>query len=336
MSCNANVSQYFSFCFLQMSSKCNSVTTCVWMLHSFFFVFIAGHALFNGTSVQTVHRGMSVNISCNYKPSTDSDDIVELKTNGTLCCSAMNSNKSWIYRPCRNHFRFIWIPETVQMAFEISNLQINDTGTYKCVVTRSIPPPPVLLREERTFVQVIAQPIVSVSHISALGGFPTILCSSEGFYPSALEQLWMRNGEFQNASLTHSINKTNPDGSFTLHSYLNISDCVNYSCWVNHSSLSQPTILHMSPTDCYENRDRFNGYNIQIALFISSLLTSVLMIITAMCCPYRACQQHVSVSVTSDSELKTVVLYSILSDHHPVSYSNCHLPKTDYSSLLFQ
>uniref|UniRef100_A0A673N0F8 Ig-like domain-containing protein n=1 Tax=Sinocyclocheilus rhinocerous TaxID=307959 RepID=A0A673N0F8_9TELE len=98
-----------------------------------------------------------------------------------------------------------------------------------------------------------ACPVVSVSHISALGGFPTILCSSEGFYPSALEQLWMRNGEFQNASLTHSINKTNPDGSFTLHSYLNISDCVNYSCWVNHSSLSQPTILHMSP-DCYGNR----------------------------------------------------------------------------------
>ncbi|XP_016085136.1 uncharacterized protein, partial [Sinocyclocheilus grahami] len=201
-----------------MSSKCNSVTTCVWMLHSFFFVFIAGHALFNGTSVQTVHRGMSVNISCNYKPATDSDDIVELITN-----------------------------ETVQMAFEISNLQINDSGTYKCVVTRSIPPPPVLLREERTFVQVIARPVVSVSHISALGGFHMILCSSEGFYPSALEQLWMRNGEFQNASLTHSINKTNPDGSFTLHSYLNISDCVNYSCWVNHSSLSQPTILHMSP-----------------------------------------------------------------------------------------
>ncbi len=254
-----------------------------------FSVFIAGHALFNGTSVQTVHRGMSVNISCNYKPSTGSDEVVELKTNSTLC-SAMKSNTSWIYRPCRNHCRFIWIPETVQMAFEISNLQIKDADTYKCVVTRSIPPPSVLLGEEITLIKVIgkfimkqksqrqviwvnlriicsicswfyyncltfyiARPVVSVSHVSALGGFPTILCSSEGFYPSALEQLWMRNGEFQNASLTYSNNKTNPDGSFTLHSYLNVSDCINYSCWVNHSSLSQPTILHMSP-DCYGNR----------------------------------------------------------------------------------
>ncbi len=94
---------------------------------------------------------------------------------------------------------------------------------------------------------------MSVSRVSALGGFPTILCSSEGFYPSALEQLWMRNGEFQNTSLTYSNNKTNPDGSFTLHSYLNVSDCLNYSCWVNHSSLTQPTILHMSH-DCYGNR----------------------------------------------------------------------------------
>ncbi|XP_016416956.1 uncharacterized protein LOC107747056 isoform X1 [Sinocyclocheilus rhinocerous] len=291
------------------------------MLLSLFPVFIAGHALFNGTSVQTVNRGMSVNISCNYKPSTDSDDIVELKTNGTLCCSAMNSNKSWIYRPCRNHFRFIWIPETVQMAFEISNLQINDTGTYKCVVTRSIPPPPVLLREERTFVQVIACPVVSVSHISALGGFPTILCSSEGFYPSALEQLWMRNGEFQNASLTHSINKTNPDGSFTLHSYLNISDCVNYSCWVNHSSLSQPTILHMSP-DCYGNRDT----NVWIALVTSALLILTILIITAVCEHSRRAhhRSHVRVNVTPEPDLQSHLqydIYSLLGDHRPVPCS---------------
>ncbi|XP_052424203.1 uncharacterized protein LOC127966898 isoform X1 [Carassius gibelio] len=322
--------------FTMILSKCYALTTCVWMLLSLFPVFIAGHALFNGISIQTVHRGMSVNISCNYKPSNDSDGfIVELQTNSTLC-SVMKNNNSWINQSCRNHSRFIWIQETVQMSFEISNLQIKDTGTYKCVVTRTIPPPSVLLREETTFVQVIAHPVVSVSDVSALGGFPTIRCISEGFYPSALEQLWMRNGAFHNASFTNSTDKTNPDGSFSLHSYLKISDCAHYSCWVNHSSLSKPAIVHMSPTDCNKNREGFNGYNIQIALFISSLLTSVLMIITAMCCPYRAGQQPVSVSVTSDSELKTVVLYSILSDPHPVLYSNCHLHKPDYCSLLFQ
>lgn len=101
-----------------------------------------------------------------------------------------------------------------------------------------------------TLIFTIAQPKVSMSHVRASDGVHTILCLSEGFYPSALEQMWMRNGGFQN----DNINKTNPDGSFTLHSYLNVSDCTDYSCWVNHSSLSQPMILHLSPADCYENR----------------------------------------------------------------------------------
>ncbi|XP_016355927.1 uncharacterized protein LOC107699246 [Sinocyclocheilus anshuiensis] len=299
-------------------------------------VVIAGHALFNSTSVQTVHRGMSVNISCNYKPATDSDDIVELKTNGTLCCSAMNSNKLWIYRPCRNHFRFIWIPETVQMAFEISNLQINDTGTafevsnlqindtgtYKCVgMTRFIPPPSVILREERTFVQVIAH-CVSVTLKRVLGGFPMMLCRSEGFYPSALDQMWIRNGEFQNSSLTYSINKTNPDRSFSLHSYLNISDCVNYSCWVNHSSLSQPTILHMTPTESYRNRDE-NGW---IILVTSALMILTILIIMVVCERSRRAHHRspVRMNVTPESDLHSHLeyeMYSMLGDHRLVPCS---------------
>uniref|UniRef100_A0A8C1HS36 Ig-like domain-containing protein n=1 Tax=Cyprinus carpio carpio TaxID=630221 RepID=A0A8C1HS36_CYPCA len=252
------------------------------------------------TSVQTVHRGTSVNISCNYKPSTDINGLtVELQTDNKLC-SVTKLNNSWINQPCRNHCRFIWIPETVQMSFEISNLQINDTGMYKCVVTRTIPPPSVLLREERTFVQV------------ALGGFHTILCSSEGFYPSALEQL---NGEFQNASLTYSINKTNPDGTFTLHSYLNISDCVNYSCWVNHSSLSQPTILHMSP-DCYGSR------GITYFFYLKYIITLNTIVHYSHVHPGRAHHRSpVRVNVTPEPDLQSHLqydIYSLLGDHHPV------------------
>ncbi|XP_056103555.1 major histocompatibility complex class I-related gene protein-like isoform X1 [Rhinichthys klamathensis goyatoka] len=238
----------------------------------------------------------------------------------------MKSNNSLIHHSCKEHIRFI--PKTEEMSFEVSNLQINDTGTYICVVTRTIPPPSELLGEERTFVQVIAHPNVSVSHVRTSDGCHTILCLSEGFYPSAVEQVWMRNGGFQNVSLTYNINKTNPDESFTLHSYLKVSDCTNYSCWVNHSSLSQPMILHLPPADCYENRGRFR------VLFISALLTLVLLIIAVMCCPWRSCQQPVEVSVPSElilhSELKTEVVYSVLSDHHP---ANSHLHNTD---LLFQ
>ncbi|KAK7120577.1 hypothetical protein R3I94_020545 [Phoxinus phoxinus] len=301
-----------------ISSKCNYVTTCALMLLSLFFV-IGGHLEFNGTSVQTVNRGKSVNISCKYNTSNDTASFnVELKTNNKLC-SFMKSNHSWINQSCKDHIRFITKIE--EMSFEVSNLQINDTGTYKCFVTRTIPPPSVLLGEEGTFVQVIAHPNVSVSHVKASDGFHTILCLSEGFYPSALEQVWMRNGRFQNVSLTYNINKTNSDESFTLHSYLNVSDCTNYSCWVNHSSLSQPIILHLSPADCYENM----GIKTWMALVTCVLLILAILIITVVCERLRRARSQsvppVRMSVTPTpvfyDHLDSDAVYSRLGDHHP-------------------
>ncbi|XP_056103602.1 tapasin-related protein-like isoform X1 [Rhinichthys klamathensis goyatoka] len=305
-----------------ISSKCNSVTTCALMLLSIFSV-IGGHSEFNGISVQTVHRGKSVNISCKYKPSSDTKCFtVELKTNNKLC-SLMKSNNSLIHHSCKEHIRFI--PKTEEMSFEVSNLQINDTGTYICVVTRTIPPPSELLGEERTFVQVIAHPNVSVSHVRTSDGCHTILCLSEGFYPSAVEQVWMRNGGFQNVSLTYNINKTNPDESFTLHSYLNVSDCTNYSCWVNHSSLSQPMILHLPPPDCYEN----TGIKMWMTLVTCVLLILAILIITVVCERLRRARSQsvppVGMSVTPTpvlyTHLHSETLYSTLGDHHPVPCS---------------
>lgn len=233
----------------------------------------------------------------------------------------MKCNNSWINHSCKEHIRFI--PKTEEMSFEVSNLQINDTGTYKCVVTRTIPPPSVLLSEEGTFVQVIAHPNLSVSHVKASDGFHTILCLSEGFYPSALEQVWMTNGGFQNVSLTYNINKTNPDGSFTLHSYLNVSDCTNYSCWVNHSSLSRPMIFHLSPADCYDYENR--GIKPWMALVTCVLLILAILIITVVCERLRRARSQsvppVRMSVTPvpflHDHLDSEMLYSTLGDHHP-------------------
>ncbi|XP_052464081.1 carcinoembryonic antigen-related cell adhesion molecule 1 isoform X2 [Carassius gibelio] len=313
-------------------SKCNAVTTCAWIL---LFLFPAGHGLFNSTSVQTVHRGMSVNISCNYKPSNDTESfIVELQTNNKLC-SARKMNTSWKEHLCCNHCRFIWSLETVQMTFEVSNLQINDTGTYKCIVTRSIPPPSVTLREERTFVQVIAQPTVSVTHVRAMSGFPMMLCISEGFYPSGLDQMWIRNGEFLNGSLTHSINKTNPDSSFTVHSYLNTSDCVNYSCWVNHSSLSQPTIHHMSPNECYRNKDE----NVWIIAVTSAMMILTILILTVVCERSRRAQHKspVRMNAAPASDLHSQVeyeVYSMLGHHRPVPCSPVSVRSSPNEDIL--
>lgn len=139
----------------------NSNVNWIFMHVLSFTVVIAGHTEFIGISVQTVHQGKSVNISCNYKPSNDTERFtVDLEINNKSC-SVMNNIKSWTYQSCQDNIRFIWISKTVEMLFEVSNLQINDTGIYKCVVIRTIPPPSVPLGEERTFVQVIGKFILT-------------------------------------------------------------------------------------------------------------------------------------------------------------------------------
>ncbi|XP_073771003.1 uncharacterized protein isoform X2 [Danio rerio] len=269
------------------------VTACKWMLLSLFSAVVAGHTSLTNTSVQTVHRGASVNISCRYKPSDETVSFdVKLENNYSnyILCS------------------------------------INDTGTYKCVQTRTIPPPSVVLRDDRTFVQVIARPTVSVSQTRALDGF-TILCSSEEFYPSAIKQVWMRNGEFQNISQTLNINKTNPDGSFTLHSYLNTSDCENYSCWVNHSTLSQPTTLHVLPNYC--NKDQVDVW---IAVATSALLILAVLILTVTCERYRRAHHRSPVQSDTPTYVQNEI-YSSLGNHHPVPCSPVRLNASQHQGF---
>lgn len=124
------------------------------------FSVIAGCTEFRGT-VQTVHHGKSVNISCNYKPSNDTERFtVELETTKTLC-AVTNINTRWRNLSCKDLISFIIPTNNVEMSFEVTNVQINDTGIYKCVVTRDIPPPVVILGEEKTFVQVIGKFILT-------------------------------------------------------------------------------------------------------------------------------------------------------------------------------
>nr|XP_021335056.1 uncharacterized protein LOC103911752 isoform X1 [Danio rerio]XP_021335057.1 uncharacterized protein LOC103911752 isoform X1 [Danio rerio] len=292
-----------------------------------FSAVVAGHTSLTNTSVQTVHRGASVNISCRYKPSDETVSFdVKLENNYSnyILCSVKIMNNSLISQSCKYNVRLIWILNGI--SFEVSYLQINDTGTYKCVQTRTIPPPSVVLRDDRTFVQVIARPTVSVSQTRALDGF-TILCSSEEFYPSAIEQVWMRNGEFQNISQTLNINKTNPDGSFTLHSYLNTSDCENYSCWVNHSTLSQPTSLHVLPNYC--NKDQVDVW---IAVATSALLILAVLILTVTCERYRRAHHRSPVQSDTPTYVQNEI-YSSLGNHHPVPCSPVRLNASQHQGF---
>ncbi|KAA0704020.1 hypothetical protein E1301_Tti000336 [Triplophysa tibetana] len=167
---------------------------------------------------------------------------------------------------------------------------------------------------------IVAHPKVSISCIKEPDEFSIILCSSEGFYPSDLQQVWLKHGEFPNISRTHYTNRTNPDGSSSLHSYLNVSsamsDYVNYSCWVNHSSLNKPVELHLSLDDCTERK---NSDIMKIVLVISALLILILLIVAVVLKRFERTNHRYPISSESvrQSHLQLEVIYSMLGDHRP-------------------
>ncbi|XP_017546862.1 tapasin-related protein-like [Pygocentrus nattereri] len=233
----------------------------VWMLLSFL------SAVKTESAVVTVLRGKSTTVNCDHNKTSEKDFFTAALSRERSLCSYIYQHKSWTKRPCEDNIRFIWTPETKEMSFELLNLQINDSGVYTCVVERQIPPPVQQLGIQTAFVRVIARPAVSTSCVTGSDGAPTMLCSSEGFYPAALEQVWIRDGESITSPNSSLINRehlnssdarwsssNNTDGSYSLTSFLHLPptpEQVMYHCWVNHSSLNQPITVNISSTECY-------------------------------------------------------------------------------------
>ncbi|XP_051971615.1 H-2 class II histocompatibility antigen, I-A beta chain isoform X2 [Xyrauchen texanus] len=300
---------------------CLSLICCGWMHLALVFAFgNTTHASLNKSTTLYIHQGKSANVSCNYNLTNDIDIFsVQLHRNQTMC-SYIYVN-SWTNQSCKNYchhqIRCIWIPETREASFELLNLQINDSGTYRCTVKRSAPPPEIILGEERTRVQVIARPVLSMSCVKIPDGSSMMLCSSERFYPHSLEQLWIRDGEILNSSNSHKhFNySTNPDGSFTQKSYLELAPqmfaATIYSCWINHSSLNEPLMVNLSSSSCDERWDV--TLNVTVVLVISAVLTPTL-IIAVMCKGNRKaweCHQSVEVSVPHENVFHSHLLSEV-------------------------
>ncbi|XP_065114705.1 uncharacterized protein [Paramisgurnus dabryanus] len=320
------------------SSKLLAFTCFVLILPSLIIGLETQHSVLNGHQVFKVHLGMSVNISCNYNKSDETEKFhatLHLNKDNKMCSYVINNttNKISTCQSCNKDIRFIWITDGKEITFELSNLQINNSGTYRCIVVRDIPPPVITIGENNTTVQVLAHPHVSMSCLKEPDGQPIILCNSEGFYPSDLQQVWLRDGEILNISHTQNTIRNNSDGSFTLHSSLNlssaISDSLNYSCEVNHSSLNKPGVLHLSLANC---TDREQGdvitktepslnNNMKIALMISALLTLIILIVAVLLKHFRK-NNHRSPASPIQFNPQSELVYSKLGDHRPVPCSN--------------
>lgn len=115
------------------------------------------HTAVNAATTLYYHQEDSANISCSYLPSNELDIFtLKLEKNNKTLCSFMHITMELLKNlSCDYQIRFIWIPETNEIFFELSNLQINDSGTYSCTGRRLTPPPETILWEETTNVNVI-------------------------------------------------------------------------------------------------------------------------------------------------------------------------------------
>ncbi|XP_029527356.1 class II histocompatibility antigen, M beta 1 chain-like isoform X3 [Oncorhynchus nerka] len=159
-----------------------------------------------------------------------------------------------------------------------------------------------------------APPAVSVSDVKeSSSGLPMLLCSSQGFYPKTIEQVWFRDGQLLNTRLSDRQREVNTDGSITVHSYLPLSSGPSqaglYLCWVNHSSLSHPiTVNHTVMSNGVPVRWTF------IVVSIGAVLILVVLIIMIIKCTHFKPVHTVS-SMTEN------IIYSTLGDHHPITLS---------------
>ncbi|XP_053501410.1 uncharacterized protein LOC128620439 isoform X2 [Ictalurus furcatus] len=242
----------------------------VWVLLSFLSAMKTEKCI-ELNQTETIHQGMPTTINCLYGTNRSDRLTASLKRNHLLC-EYVYLNKSWTKRFCNDNIRFVWIPETEEISFQLLNIHMNNTGIYTCTVVNYFPPPTSCLGEKRISIHVNAPPSVSVSCVKGPDGAPTVLCASEGFYPADLKQAWFRDGEYisyLNASLRPLYKENvissdiswnyskNTDGSYRVTSYLHLSSNITvYYCWVNHSTLSQPIIVNISSTECTEREEK--------------------------------------------------------------------------------
>ncbi|XP_053331817.1 uncharacterized protein LOC128505434 isoform X2 [Clarias gariepinus] len=238
-----------------------------------------------------IHQGQSTTINCHYNKNRSQHLTVKLRTKNRVC-EYLYFNKSWTKSFCNDNIRLIWIPETEEISFQLINLQMNNSGMYTCTSVEHIPPPTRCLRQKRIFIHVKAPPFVSVSCVKRPDGVPTMLCVAEGFYPADLQQAWLRDGEYisspnisltpiykenLNSDVTRNSSK-NSNGIYSVTSYLHVSSNITvYYCWVNHSSLSQPTVVNISLTECTEGTEPLPGV-LSVTGITCGLMATVMLI----------------------------------------------------------
>uniref|UniRef100_A0A8D0CFG5 Ig-like domain-containing protein n=1 Tax=Salvator merianae TaxID=96440 RepID=A0A8D0CFG5_SALMN len=132
-------------------------------------------------------------------------------------------------------------------ALFLPEIQLNEEGTYQCVVT--VTPDKA---EATTTVELVAQPVVTLSPAEVTlerGQEITLTCAVKNFYPRSIEVYWEKYSKLTQhqsvsaADICTEASVENSDGTFSVTSKLRLlafseNDGHTYSCIVKHKSFT--------------------------------------------------------------------------------------------------
>ncbi|XP_078088173.1 immunoglobulin kappa light chain-like [Mustelus asterias] len=232
-----------------------TVKLCV--LLYFFLTAVGGKNLsvFQTPSEIRVLKGGTARINCSYSNTVEQWRIMWKRNTSAkpLCQRIENAKNSTSIVHCTKRNYITDAPSAKSSSLIITDLHFNDSDIYSCEVAYEIPPPQQMEKGKGTSITVEASPTVQLRAETL--PYPhegiQLICISLEFYPENIQVSWFQDGQLITNGTKNGRLCANTDGSFSIISFLNLSlfdwnEGRNYSCQVNHSTLSTPITERIS------------------------------------------------------------------------------------------
>ncbi|XP_038658206.1 tyrosine-protein phosphatase non-receptor type substrate 1-like [Scyliorhinus canicula] len=233
-------------------------------------------------------KGQAVIINCSY--SNENGEQLRIKWGRKdsaqgLCDYTYNKNNAkYTLWHCVEHANITVDISTNSSSLTIYDLYLKDSSIYFCQVFIEIPPPALAAKGKGTHLTVEASPTVRLraETLPSPNEGVQLICTSLEFYPESIQVSWFKDGwSVTNGSMNGTL-CANSDGSFSITSFLNLSlfdwnEGGNYSCQVNHSTLSAPITERISVSNQDEKDSRRSTWAIVLRVTILATATLIVM-----------------------------------------------------------
>ncbi|XP_026104414.1 uncharacterized protein LOC113075988 isoform X1 [Carassius auratus] len=243
-------------------------------------------------------EGETVSLPCHSPPNDSVQVNVEwTKHNASstsICKWTINNNSEFITGACIPRFKL----NKKSFILSIENVQLSDSGTYSCKITRLIPPPSIdnttnvtLRVEARPHLQTLNSSNDSCIHL---------LCSMEGLTSELVNFTWSRDGHgslhpFTSNATNSELRLCKPDWS----------DGDTVTCYASYSSTrTQRSIQLTTQKDSYRGSDRtlfMKITDVQLLIISCSAAAGLILciLLIAVICKCRKRKENGSIVFTN-------------------------------------